>query len=40
MVTWWTDLTNVVPSREPDNDVAHIRESDDVRDEEYIITSL
>ena len=32
LIAWRTDLKDGVPPREPDNDVAHMREGEDIRD--------
>ena len=31
LIAWWTDLKNGVPSQEPEKDVTHMRDSDEIR---------
>ena len=33
LIAWWTALKNVVPSREPEKDVTHMRDGDEFLDE-------
>ena len=33
LFAWWTDMKNVIPSREPEKDITRMREGDEFRDE-------